>query len=512
MILRGGAIVIKVKCALISVSDKRGIVEFARGLVGLGIELLASDGTAKLLRSNQIKVQSISEYTGASELLGGRVKTLHPAIHAGILAKREETHLAELQRHNMNPIDLVVVNLYPFESLVRLERPSISASMEEAMEYVDIGGEALIRAAAKNHKYVGVVVDPEDYEPVLKELKSGGLSAESSKRLAEKAFHYATRYNAAIANFFAKEDLPEQLTLCFDKALDLRYGENPHQKAALYANKRIKQLQGKDLSYTNLLDLDAALRIVRAFEKPTAVIIKHTNPCGLACADELAKAFERAFGADEKSAFGGIIGLNRTLDEATAALIKEHFFEAVIAPDYSREALEILKAKKNLRLMQWAMSDTPLMGVEVRATTFGLLAQTPDDSHIRAEDLKVVTRKAPTPEQIKDLLFAWKAVRFVKSNAIVLAKDETTVGIGAGQMSRVDSVELALKKAGECAKGSVMASDAFFPFRDSIDIAAQAGICAIIQPGGSVKDEEVIAAANEHGIPMVFTGVRVFRH
>ncbi len=500
-------IVIKVKCALISVSDKRGLIEFARGLAEMEVELLASEGTAKLLKSNNIKVQSISEYTGASELLGGRVKTLQMAIHAGILAKREETHLKELKQHNIKPIDLVVANLYPFESTV-----TKGFAMEDAMEYVDIGGEALIRAAAKNHKYVGVVVDPDDYESVLTELRAGGLSEETSRRLAEKAFQSATRYNAAIASFFAKEELPERLALCFDKLCDLRYGENPHQKAALYSNHQIKQLQGKELSYTNLLDLDAALQIVRAFEKPTAVIIKHTNPCGLACADGLAKAFERAFKADEKSAFGGIIGLNRTLDEATAKLISQHFFAAVIAPDYGAKALELLKSKKNLRLIQWGTADKPALAIELRATSFGLLAQTPDDSHIKAEGLKVVTRKAPMPEQFKDLLFAWEVARFVKSNAIVLAKNETTVGIGGGQMSRVDSVELAIKKAGERAKGSVMASDAFFPFRDGVDLAAQAGICAIIQPGGSVKDEEVISAANEHGIPMVFTGIRVFRH
>lgn len=504
---------IKVKCALISVSEKRGIVEFARELMELGVELLASDGTAKLLRDNHIKVQSISEYTGASELLGGRVKTLHPTIHAGILAKREEAHLAELKQHNIKPIDLVVVNPYPFES-----KGALNSLMEEAMEYVDIGGEALIRAAAKNHKYVGVVVDPDDYEAVLSELRAGAMSEETSRRLAEKAFRHVTRYNAAIASFFAKEDLPEQLALCFDKALDLRYGENPHQKAAIYANKEIKQLQGKELSYTNLLDLDAALQIVRAFEKPTAVIIKHTNPCGLACADELSTAFERAFKADEKSAFGGIIGLNRPLDEATAKLISKHFFEAkrlldcVIAPDYSAQALEILKTKKNLRLMQWDAAAKPVLAVDVRATSFGLLIQMPDDSQIKSEDLKVVTQKVPTPEQIKDLLFTWKVAKFVKSNAIVLAKDETTVGIGAGQMSRVDAVELAIKKAGERAKGSVMASDALFPFRDSVDLAAQAGIEAIIQPGGSVSDKEVIEAANEHGIPMVFTHIRAFRH
>lgn len=518
----GGVTLLKIKRALISVSDKSGVVEFALGLAGLGVEILASAGTAKALKQAGIKAQEISEYTGYPELLQGRVKTLHPMIHAGILAKRDEKeHMADLKHHQIKPIDLVVVNLYPFESQV-----TKGSSMGEAMEYVDIGGETLIRAAAKNHEHVGVLVDPGDYGSVLQELKEKrGLSYESSKRLAEKAFNHVVRYNAAITNYFAEGELPSHLNLVYEKALELRYGENPHQKAAFYdesfalpAAKLFQQLHGKELSYNNFLDLDAALQIPYSFAKPTAVVIKHTNPCGLASADEIELAFELAFKADEKSAFGGIIGLNRPLTKGITELMGSHFFEAVVAPDYEEGALEILQRRKGLRVIRCAEVQpqhealTSRRKLRLQDTVFGLLAQTPSDLKITADDLKVVTRKAPTEEQKRDLLFAWKVVKWVKSNAIVLAKDQCTVGIGAGQMSRVDAVDLAIRKAGEKASGSVLASDAFFPFRDNVDRAAVAEIAAIIEPGGSVRDEEVIEAANEHGIPMAFTGSREFRH
>jgi len=498
-------VVIEVKRALLSVSDKRGLVEFARGLSELGIVLLASGGTAAELRKHRLDVQEISEYTGFPELLGGRVKTLHPHIHAGILAKRPE-QLEELKQAGIGPIDLVVVNLYPFEERVTAETPAA-----EAMEWVDIGGEALIRAAAKNFLSVGVIVDPDDYGAVLGELEDlGGLSEETSRELARKAFEHVTRYNAAIARWFSGgEALPETLILAERRCLTLRYGENPHQQGALYGPEAPQQLQGKALSFVNILDADAAITCAQEFERPTAAIVKHATPCGVASADGLKEAFQRAFAADEKSAFGGIIGLNRPLDEATAKAIAEHVFDVVVAPGFSEEALGVLSSKKNLRLLRAPLRSGRL---EVRTTSFGLLAQQPSRTPLSTEDLEVVTSKRPTAEQLKDLLFAWVVGKYVKSNAIVLAKGEQTVGIGGGQVSRVDAVEIALRKAADKAKGSVLASDAFFPFRDSVDLAAKAGVEAIIQPGGSVRDEEVIKAAEEHGLAMVLTRRREFRH
>lgn len=502
---------VEIKRAFFSTSDKTGIAELARGLAELGVELWASGGTARFLRQKGVRVEEIAEYIGYPELIGGRVKTLHPLIHAGILAQRDDsTHRADVEKYGIKLIDLVVVNLYPFEAKVGKDTP-----MEKAMELVDIGGEALIRAAAKNHRWVGVLVDPADYGPVLDELKKvGGLSAERTRHLAERAFDHVIRYNAMIANYLSTDLLPRQLNLVYPKGTALRAGENKHQRAAFYAKGLpFKQISGKALTYNNLLDLDTGVKIPRSFERPTAVVIKHTNPCGLASATTIEEAFVRAYAADEKSAFGGIVGLNRPLTEEGALLLREHFIDAVIAPGYEEGALETLERRKGLRVIEAGPGFLEGgVGLEVKDTAFGLVAQEPSKGELSSGDLKVVSRHQPVEEQLDDLLFAWKAVRWVKSNAILLAKDGCTVGIGAGQMSRVDAVELAIRKAGERAKGSVMASDAFFPFHDSIDLAAAARVAAVIEPGGSIRDEEVIRAADEHGLPLIFTGRREFRH
>jgi len=500
---------IHVTRALLSVSDKTGLESFARGLAELGVKLLASGGTAELLKKSGLPVREVSEYTGQSELLGGRVKTLHPKIHAGILARRDNPrHLEELKRQEIELIDLVVVNLYPFEAEVNQQ-----TAASEAMEWVDIGGETLIRAAAKNFASVGVIVDPRDYEAVLNELRrSKGLSENTTRSLAQKAFEHVTRYNAMIARWFSSEEaLPELLALAEHKRLPLRYGENPHQRGALYGTAVPEQLQGKVLSFVNILDADAALKCAGEFESPTAVIIKHTSPCGTASASTLKEAFRKAYAADPKSAFGGIIGLNRPLDGPTAALIAQRFFEVVVAPDFSTEALETLHEKENLRLLRAPAKRFDAVR-ELRTTAFGVLAQTPSEAVMTEDDLEYVTQRQPTPEQMRDLLFAWKVVKHVKSNAIVLAKEECTIGIGGGQVSRVDATEMAVRKAGHRARGSVLASDAFLPFKDNVMVAAQAGVAAIIQPGGSLRDEEAIVAANENDIAMVFTRTREFKH
>lgn len=501
---------IEVKRAFFSVSDKDGLAELARGLAELGVELLASEGTARFLRREGVKVEDITEYIGYPKLIGGRVKTLHPLIHAGILARRDDpAHRADVEKYGIKLIDLVVANLYPFEAQVAKDTP-----MEEAMELIDIGGEALIRAAAKNHRWVGVLVNPVAYGPTLNELRrDSGLSADHACRLAEQAFNYVIHYNAAIAGYLSTDSLPAQLNLVYPKVADLRAGENKHQRAAFYGAGAFRQLHGKGLSYNNLLDLDAALKISHSFSRPTAVVVKHTNPCGLASAETIEKAFALAYAADQKSAFGGIVGLNRPLTEEGAKVLVEHFLDAVIARGYMDGALEILKRRKALRVIQpgpeLLENDFKL---EIRNTAFGLIAQEPSEGELSREELRTMGKQQPTAEQWDDLLFAWKAVRWVRSNAILLAKDGYTVGIGAGQMSRVDAVKLAIHKAGPRAKGSVMASDAFFPFRDSIDLAAAARVAVIIEPGGSVRDEEVIRAADENGLPLVFTGRREFRH
>lgn len=502
---------VEVKRALLSTHDKAGLAELARGLGELGVEVWASGGTARFLREEGIEVQDIADYTGYPELIGGRVKTLHPLIHAGVLARRDDPdHLTDIEKYGIKLFDLVVVNLYPFEAEVDGATP-----MEEAMELVDIGGEALIRAAAKNHRFVGVLVDPADYGPVLHELQeSGGVSERTARHLTEKAFNHIVRYNAAIAQYLAEGLLPPQLNLAWPKAMALRAGENPHQRAALYADGLpFRQLHGKELTYNNLLDLDAVLRISHSFSRPTAVVVKHTTPCGIASATTIEEAFLQAYQADQRSAFGGIVGLNRPLTEEGAVLLAERFLDAVVAPEYEEGALEVLKRRKGLQAIEAGVELFQSgLQLELRATAFGLIAQQPSTGELSREELTIVSKRHPTEEQWDDLLFAWTSVRWVKSNAVVLAREECTVGIGGGQPSRVDAVELAIHKAGPRAKGSVMASEAFFPFRDSIDLAAAARVAAIIEPGGSVRDEEVIRAADEHGLPLVFTGRREFRH
>lgn len=503
------------KRALLSVSDKTGLDAFARVLHASGIALVASGGTARALADAGLPVTAVETLTGFPEMLGGRVKTLHPAIHAGILAQRTPEHLNELAAHNLALLDLVVVNLYPFQAAV--VRPEVT--LEEAIEQIDIGGVALLRAAAKNFAWVTVVCDPADYDAVGDEIaRMGETTPETRRRLALKAFQHTAHYDAVIAAYLARQfafDLfPTQQSLPLEKVMDLRYGENPHQRAALYrisnqiglADARI--LHGKPLSYTNWLDVEAAWRAANDFDAPAAAIIKHTTPCGLATAEQLAQAYLDARACDPVSAFGGVVGLNRAVDADTARAITEIFTEVVIAPQFEAEALEILQKKKDLRLLEF--SHAPSEGLEWRGIGGSLLAQEPDRGE--APEWRVVSQRAPSAEEMRALRFAWRAVKHVKSNAIVLAQDTKTVGIGAGQMSRVDAVKLAVAKAGERARGAVLASDAFFPFADGVEAACQAGIGALVEPGGSVRDSEVIETANRFGAALVFTGTRHFRH
>jgi phosphoribosylaminoimidazolecarboxamide formyltransferase / IMP cyclohydrolase len=506
---------VQVRRALLSVSDKTGIVDFARSLDELGVALLSSGGTAATLAAAGVRVAPVAEVTGAPEILDGRVKTLHPKIHAGILAdRRRDAHMRQLIEQSIDPIDMVVCNLYPFEQTV--SHPSVTD--DEALEQIDIGGPAMVRAAAKNHPSVAVIVDPDDYDEILDEiLTSGGVGDETRRLLSFKAFTHTARYDAVIASFMRRgEDLPPTLLIGADKTGDLRYGENPHQAAAFYTFPGPKhglaaaeQLGGKQLSYNNLLDTDAAWRLVLELESPAAAIIKHSNPCGVAVASSLEQAYRRALECDPVSAFGGIVALNVTCDRATAAGIAEVFTEVVAAPDFEEEAMSVLSEKKNLRIL--SLSKRVSRAREARSVIGGLLVQDLDPRD-DLEQAKVVTRAQPTEAQWSDLRFAWVVAKHVKSNAIVLAKDRAAVGIGAGQMSRVDSTELAARRVGDRSQGTVCASDAFFPFRDGLDAAVTAGATAVIQPGGSVRDDEVIAAADEHGIPMVFTGRRHFRH
>ncbi|MFB6286204.1 MAG: bifunctional phosphoribosylaminoimidazolecarboxamide formyltransferase/IMP cyclohydrolase [Candidatus Bipolaricaulia bacterium] len=500
---------VDVRRALLSVSDKTGLAEFAQRLSEQGVELIASGGTARALREAGLAVTDLAEITGFENLLGGRVKTLHPHVHAAILARRDDPQqMEELAQNNIEPIDLVVVNLYPFAAQVD-ER----TSDEDGMEWVDIGGEALIRAAAKNFPSTGIVVDPDDYAEVGQQIEdTGGLNVTTSRELAARAFDHVTRYNAHIANWVsADETWPESLNVAEPRQLKLRYGENPHQRSALYGPQPPEQLQGKKLSYVNVLDADAALKAVVEFDEPTAVVIKHTSPCGAAARETLSEAFEGAYQADPTSAFGGIVGLNRTVDCATAERIRERFFEVVVAPEFADDALEVLARKSNLRLLRAPM-DADDQRRLVRSTAFGIAAQEASCSSISSRELELVTNLQPSSAQIDDLLFAWRVGKHVLSNAIVLAKDRTSVGIGGGQVSRVDAVQIAVEKAGEGASGSVLASDAFFPFPDGVELAAEGGVTAVIQPGGSKRDEEVIQACDEHGIAMAFTRRREFRH
>lgn len=516
-----------VKRALISVSDKTGIAELAAALTERGAQILSTGGTAALLREQGIEVTDVSSVTGFPEIMDGRVKTLHPAIHGGLLG-RPGVDDAVMAKHGIGAIDLLVVNLYPFRQTVAAP----DCSLGDAIENIDIGGPAMLRAAAKNHDAVAVVVDPADYAPLLDELEhnDGALSASTLRRLATKAFAHTAAYDAAVAAYLGRADddataLPDILTIAWPLKMRLRYGENPHQRAAFYTDPAsadaslaiARQHQGKEMSYNNIADADAALECVKQFYEPACVIVKHANPCGIAVDSDILAGYRRAFSTDPTSAFGGIIAFNRKLDAATAwAIIEKQFVEVLIAPEIEPAALELLGAKKNLRVLStgwWDMDPQPAW--DFKRVTGGMLLQDRDDGLVTQEQLKVVTRREPSEHEIRDLLFAWKAAKFVKSNAIVFAKDQMTIGIGAGQMSRVYSTRIAAIKAvdhGLSVKGSVMASDAFFPFRDGIDSAAEHGITAVIQPGGSMRDEEVIAAADAHDLAMVVTGMRHFRH
>jgi phosphoribosylaminoimidazolecarboxamide formyltransferase/IMP cyclohydrolase len=522
----------RVSQALISVSDKTGIVDFCRALHELGIALLSTGGSAKLLRESGLPVTEVADYTGFPEMLDGRVKTLHPKIHGGILARRDAPeHMAAIERAGIAPIDLVVVNLYPFEATVA--RPD--CPLAEAIENIDIGGPALLRAAAKNHGGVAVVTDPADYADILAELRASGgeIAAPLRFALAKKAFTHTARYDGAIANYLTALDeqdrptpFPDRLQLAFDKLQPMRYGENPHQQAAFYrepgapagAIASYVQLQGKELSYNNIADADAAWECVKSFERApgsaACVIVKHANPCGVALGASALEAYRKAFATDPTSAFGGIIAFNVPLDLAAAEAVSQQFVEVLIAPQVTAEARQLLAAKQNVRVLEVALGEAT-RGYDCKRVAGGLLVQNFDVAPVGAADLKVVTRRAPTPEELRDLLFAWRVAQYVKSNAIVYCRDGQTVGVGAGQMSRVDSARIAAIKAenaGLTIAGAVVASDAFFPFRDGLDVVAQAGARAVIQPGGSVRDAEVIAAADEHGIAMCFTGFRHFRH
>jgi phosphoribosylaminoimidazolecarboxamide formyltransferase/IMP cyclohydrolase len=518
----------RIRRAIVSVSDKSGVAEFGRGLSRLGVELFASGGTAALLREKKVPVRRIEEYTGVAEMLDGRVKTLNPKIHGGLLAVRKNpSHMRTIASHGIVPFDMVVVNLYPFEATIA--KPD--CTLEEAIENIDIGGPAMLRSAAKNFRDVAVVTDPSDYPGILGKLKkgNGNLDPGTHAELGRKAFVLTARYDAAVSNYLGRGkggegEYPLTFTAQWHKIQSLRYGENPHQGAAFYADSRLpgeptlggaRQLQGKELSYNNIVDLDAALQLALEFADPAAAVIKHTNPSGVGLSKRrLVDAFKKARECDPVSAYGGVIGFNRAVNGETAREIASTFFEAVIAPSYDKEARKILSAKANLRLLEtggiFRWSGEP--GHEMKKVSGGLLLQGKDRHVLDPASLTVVTKRAPTGEEREALLFAWKVCKHVKSNAIVYALKDRTVGVGAGQMSRVDSAKIAVMKAQRPTAGTVVASDAFFPFRDGLDAAAAAGATAVIQPGGSVRDAEVIAAADQHGMAMVFTGVRHFRH
>ena len=518
--------------ALVSVFRKDGVVELARGLSSRGYEILSTGGTAEALANGGVKVTSVSQATGFPEILDGRVKTLHPAIHAGVLFRRDqESHVKALAQHGFRPIDVVVVNLYPFEDKVAKGAP-----FAEAVENVDVGGPALLRAAAKNFAHVAVVVDPADYALLLEQLdRPDGIDAPTRLYLAQKAFRHTSRYDAAIAGYFSQVEarpdgfavaesddvFPYRLSLSFEKVQDLRYGENPHQRAAFYSDlgstlysvAAARRVQGKELSFNNLLDLDAAWRLVTEFHDPAATIVKHTNPCGTGLGASPLEAFDRAWECDPVSAFGGIVAFNRRVDAATAKRMAALFVEAVIAPGFEPEAKRALAAKKGLRVMDMDTTGIhKVTGFDLRRVVGGLLAQEWDLHRLERDKCEAVTRRKPSEEEWRALLLAWTVVKHVKSNAIVFASGVQTLGVGAGQMSRVDAARIAVQKAKSSLAGSAAASDAFFPFRDGVDEIAKAGAAAVIQPGGSVKDDEVVAAADEHNLAMVFTGVRHFRH
>lgn len=520
----------RIQRAIISVSDKKGIAEFANELDKLGVEIISTGGTARILKEAGIRVRLISELTGFPEILDGRVKTLHPKVHGGLLGIRDNPeHAQQMKSNEIVPIDMVVVNLYPFEETIANE----GVSLAEAIENIDIGGPAMLRSAAKNYRFSSVVVSPSKYHLVLDELKQNDctLTEGFRFRLAQEAFAHTAHYDLMIANYLGNltkpkgVSFPEELGLTFKKVMDLRYGENPHQKAAFYGELKesdyslvgAKQLHGKSLSYNNILDLDSASRLVQEFAEPCVVIVKHNNPCGVSLGKDLMDAFQKARDTDPVSAFGGVIAVNRGIPLALAQEINKGFVEAIVAPQFEDAALEEFKKKKNIMLMALeSLKKNRTTGshneLEVRKIQGGILVQEPDMHLLKKEEVKVVTKREPTDEELQSLLFAWNVCKHVKSNAIVFVKGQETIGIGAGQMSRVDSVKIATMKSQKNVVGSVMASDAFFPFRDGIDVAADAGIKAVIQPGGSIRDNEIIDACNEKGLAMIFTGVRHFRH
>lgn len=524
-----------IRRALISVSDKTGIVEFAQALAERGVDILSTGGTARLLAEQGIAVTEVSDYTGFPEMMDGRVKTLHPKIHGGVLGRRGQDDDV-MAKHGINPIDMVVVNLYPFAETVAKE----GCTLADAVENIDIGGPTMVRSAAKNHKDVTIIVNAHDYDRVIAEMDENekSLTLETRFDLAIAAFEHTAAYDGMIANYFGtmvpsygenkegdeESKFPRTFNQQFEKKQDMRYGENSHQAAAFYveANPQeasvstARQIQGKALSYNNIADTDAALECVKEFNEPACVIVKHANPCGVALGKDILEAYNRAYQTDPTSAFGGIIAFNQELDAKTAsAIVERQFVEVIIAPSVSAEAIEIVAAKKNVRLLECGEWSTKTTGFDVKRVNGGLLVQDRDQGMVSLDDLKVVSKRQPTEEELKDALFCWKVAKYVKSNAIVYAKGDMTIGVGAGQMSRVYSAKIAgIKAADEGLEvaGSVMASDAFFPFRDGIDAAAEAGIKCVIQPGGSMRDDEVIAAADEHGMAMIFTGMRHFRH
>ncbi|RJX33315.1 MAG: bifunctional phosphoribosylaminoimidazolecarboxamide formyltransferase/IMP cyclohydrolase PurH [Oxalobacter sp.] len=518
------------KQALISVSDKTGVVDFARALSALGVKILSTGGTAALLQENGVNVTEVAEVTGLPEMLDGRVKTLHPKVHGGILARREvPEHLQSLKQHDIGTIDIVVVNLYPFQQTIAKD----DCTLEDAIENIDIGGPAMLRSAAKNHKDVIVICDPSDYAGVLDELKAKGeLPYNNRFKLATKVYAHTAQYDGAIANYFSslgedkqhatRQAYPEVMNLTFEKVQDMRYGENPHQSAAFYRDVNApagtladyQQLQGKELSFNNIADADAAWECAKTFDDPACVIIKHANPCGAATGANLKDAYEKALTTDPEAAFGGIIAFNRELDAPAAQEVSKLFVEVLMAPSFSEEALRILSTKKNLRLLQIPMARA-MNRFEIKRVGGGVLLQSPDARNLAFSEVEIVTKLHPTPQQLNDMLFSWRVAKFVKSNAIVFCANGMTLGVGAGQVSRVDAARAAVMKAqqaGLSLAGSAVASDAFFPFRDGLDVVADAGATCIIQPGGSVRDQEVIDAANERGLVMMFTGVRHFRH
>jgi phosphoribosylaminoimidazolecarboxamide formyltransferase/IMP cyclohydrolase len=514
-----------IKRALISVSDKSGIVEFAGELAKLGVEIISTGGTQSLLKEKGVPVIGISEVTGFPEIMDGRVKTLHPAVHSGLLAVRDnEEHQESMKKLGLDYIDLVVVNLYPFAQTIA--KPDVT--YEDAIEKIDIGGPAMLRSAAKNHAFVTVVVDAADYGQVLEEVRSSeDTSLDTRKRLAAKVFRHTGAYDALIADYLSKqmgESFPERYTVTYEKVQELRYGENPHQKAAFYKKPlatagitNAEQLHGKELSYNNINDANTALQMIKEFSEPAVVAVKHMNPCGVGIGANVLNAYQKAYAADPISIFGGIIAANRMIDEATATLLNDVFLEIVLAPEFSPEALQILTQKKNIRLLKVSGLDASAAAQRkaepvVTSVEGGMLVQDSDAYQLSEADIKVVTERKPTEEELKQLLFAWKVVKHVKSNAIVLVANDMTVGVGAGQMNRVGAAKIAIEQAGSKTQGAVLASDAFFPMGDTLEFAAKAGITAVIQPGGSIKDEESIRAANENGMAMIMTGVRHFKH